>query len=139
MYLSLPSHQDSQSLVLQEPTLVRVFDRKVRNHRLRAASYTNAFPCLSMLDETANGDTNDTLSIIMQDFYSVHGENAVFIAKKFYKTTAVVKTMGSGSNNLQGATLLMRVPHVGVGGASAVDAPAHKCSDDTAMRLAQWS
>ena len=62
----------------------------------------------------------------MQDFYSVHGENAVFIAKKFYKTTAVVKTMGSGINNLQGAPPLMRVPHVGVRGPSAIYAHAHK-------------
>jgi hypothetical protein len=81
---------------------------------------------LPMLDETASGDTNNTLPIILQDFYSVHGENAVFIAKKFYKTTAVVKTMGSGSNNLQGAPPLMRVPHVGVGGTNAIYAPVHK-------------
>lgn len=45
---------------------------------------------------------NQVLSSL-QDFYSVHGENAVFIAKNFYKTTAVVKTMGSSSNSLQGA------------------------------------
>ena len=42
------------------------------------------------------------MSVPLQDYYSVHGENAVFIAKSFYKTTAVVKTMGSSSNNLQG-------------------------------------
>ena len=41
----------------------------------------------------------------LQDYYSVHGENAIFIAKSFYKTTAVVKTMGSSSNNLQGMPL----------------------------------
>jgi hypothetical protein len=61
--------------------------------------------CLLMLDERAIGDTNETLPVVLQDFYSVHGENAVFIAKKFYKTTAVVKTMGAGSNTLQGAPL----------------------------------
>ena len=48
--------------------------------------------------------------IHLQDFYSVHGENAVFIAKSFYKTTAVVKTMGSSSNNLQGEPFQMHVP-----------------------------
>ena len=50
--------------------------------------------------------------IHLQDFYSVHGENAVFIAKSFYKTTAVVKTMGSSSNNLQGEPFRMHVPAV---------------------------
>ena len=45
------------------------------------------------------------MSVPLQDYYSVHGENAVFIAKSFYKTTAVVKTMGSSSNNLQGMPL----------------------------------
>ena len=47
----------------------------------------------------------------LQDYYSVHGENAVFIAKSFYKTTAVVKTMGSSSNNLQGTPLTRMSPH----------------------------
>ena len=46
----------------------------------------------------------------LQDYYSVHGENAVFIAKSFYKTTAVVKTMGSSSNNLQGTPLTKGSP-----------------------------
>ena len=79
-----------------------------------------------MLDKTAIGDSNNLLAVTMQDFYSVHGENAVFIAHKFYKTTAVVKTMGSGSNNLQGAPPLMRVFHMGVGGTNAIYASAHK-------------
>ncbi|KAK9813003.1 hypothetical protein WJX72_007194 [[Myrmecia] bisecta] len=38
-------------------------------------------------------------------FYSVHGENALFIARQFYKTTAVVKYIGDPSNGLPGVTL----------------------------------
>lgn len=37
----------------------------------------------------------------IQDYYSVHGENAIYIAKTFYKTLAVVKYIG-GSNGLPG-------------------------------------
>eukprot|EP00803_Ostreobium_quekettii_P007490 evm.model.scf_227.6 EVM.evm.TU.scf_227.6 scf_227:67170-78839(-) len=37
--------------------------------------------------------------------YSVHGENAIFVARQFYKTTAVVKDLGSGQNSLPAVTL----------------------------------
>lgn len=41
-----------------------------------------------------------------QGFYSVHGDNALFIARTFYKTTAVVKYLGgSGDAGLAGVTL----------------------------------
>lgn len=38
-------------------------------------------------------------------FYTVHGENAVTIARQFYKTTAVVKQLGQGDNVLAGLSL----------------------------------
>ena len=38
----------------------------------------------------------------LQDFYSVHGDNALFIARTFYKTTAVVKYAGGQANGLPG-------------------------------------
>ena len=40
-------------------------------------------------------------TVVSQDYYSVHGENAIYIAKTFYKTLAVVKYIG-GSNGLPG-------------------------------------
>ena len=54
--------------------------------------------------------TSRATIVPLQDYYSVHGENAIFIAKSFYKTTAVVKTMGSSSNNLQGMPLTRKSP-----------------------------
>ena len=42
------------------------------------------------------------LTAMVQDFHSVHGESALFIARTFYKTTAVVKYAG-GANGLPGA------------------------------------
>lgn len=38
-------------------------------------------------------------------FYSVHGEDALFIARQFYKTTAVVKYLGKQDSGLPGVTL----------------------------------
>ncbi|KAL3140673.1 hypothetical protein ABBQ32_005238 [Trebouxia sp. C0010 RCD-2024] len=38
-------------------------------------------------------------------FYSVHGEDALFVARQFYKTTAVVKYLGKQDNGLAGVTL----------------------------------
>jgi len=40
-------------------------------------------------------------------FYSVHGENALFVARTFYRTTAVVKHLGGsgGSAGLPSVTL----------------------------------
>jgi len=38
-------------------------------------------------------------------FYTVHGENALFIARQFYKTTAVVKYHGAANNTLASVTL----------------------------------
>ena len=72
-----------------------IVERHTRNHRLAGSSA-----------RLKGGGKHVTQVLnILQDFYSVHGENAVFIAKSFYKTTAVVKTMGSSSNSLQGAVL----------------------------------
>jgi len=39
---------------------------------------------------------------LSQDHYSVHGENALFIATTFYKTLAVVKHIGGTENGLPG-------------------------------------
>lgn len=36
------------------------------------------------------------LVVIVQSFYSVHGEDALFIARQYYRTTAVVKHLGAG-------------------------------------------
>ena len=35
---------------------------------------------------------------LFQDYYTVHGEDAVFVAKELYKTTAAIKYLGSGKN-----------------------------------------
>lgn len=46
-----------------------------------------------------------------QDHYTVHGENALFIATRFYKTLAVVKHMGGTENGLPGRTPSCNGPH----------------------------
>ncbi len=38
----------------------------------------------------------------LQGFYSVHGEDALFVARQFYKTTAVVKYLGKQDSGLPG-------------------------------------
>ena len=45
--------------------------------------------------------------MMLQDFYTVHGDNAIFIAKTFYKTLAVVKYLGGKENGLPGTSLLV--------------------------------
>ena len=40
-----------------------------------------------------------------KDFYSVHGDDATFVARAFYKTTTVVKYLGHGESALPGVTL----------------------------------
>lgn len=40
-----------------------------------------------------------------QGFYSVHGEDALFVARQFYKTTAVVKYLGKQDSGLPGTSL----------------------------------
>ncbi len=39
-----------------------------------------------------------------QGFFSVHGESAVEIARKFYRTTAAVRTIGDAATGLQGTS-----------------------------------
>ncbi len=36
-------------------------------------------------------------------FYTVHGESALFIARQYYRTTAVIKYFGSVDTGLPGA------------------------------------
>ena len=43
-----------------------------------------------------------SLCCYLQGFYSVHGEDALFIARQFYKTTAVVKYLGKQDHGLPG-------------------------------------
>ncbi len=101
------------NFAMQEPNLVRFFDRKVRQH-------DNGKHCIAdhslVMQEFNQTVMSMAMSVPLQDYYSVHGENAVFIAKSFYKTTAVVKTMGSSSNNLQG------MPFTRMGPLTAADA-----------------
>ena len=40
-----------------------------------------------------------------KDFFSVHGDDATFVARTFYKTTTVVKYLGHGESALAGVTL----------------------------------
>ena len=39
-----------------------------------------------------------------KDFFSVHGDDATFVARTFYKTTTVVKYLGHGESALAGVT-----------------------------------
>ncbi|KAM6951409.1 DNA mismatch repair protein Msh2 [Aplochiton taeniatus] len=39
------------------------------------------------------------------DYYTVHGKDAVFAAKEVFKTNAVIKNLGSGSRKLEGVVL----------------------------------
>ena len=41
----------------------------------------------------------------LQGFYSVHGEDALFVARQFYKTTAVVKYLGKEDSGLPGISM----------------------------------
>jgi DNA mismatch repair protein MSH2 len=40
-----------------------------------------------------------------KEFYSVHGDDATFVARAFYKTTTVVRYLGHGESALPGVTL----------------------------------
>ena len=40
-----------------------------------------------------------------KDFFSVHGDDATFVARTFYKATTVVKYLGHGESALAGVTL----------------------------------
>ncbi|KAJ1498478.1 MutS-like protein, partial [Coelomomyces lativittatus] len=39
------------------------------------------------------------------DYYSAHGEDAIFIAREFYKTTSILKPLGVGATSLPSCTL----------------------------------
>ncbi|KAF8436443.1 muts domain V-domain-containing protein [Terfezia claveryi] len=39
------------------------------------------------------------------DFYTVHGQDALFVAQTVYKTTSVIRQLGSGKNSLASCTL----------------------------------
>ena len=43
--------------------------------------------------------------LLFQDYYTVHGEDAVFVAKELYKTTAAIKYLGSGKKRLTHSSL----------------------------------
>ncbi|KAK5092551.1 MSH2 protein [Lithohypha guttulata] len=43
------------------------------------------------------------------DFYSAHGEDAEFIARTIYKTTAVIRNLGRGENQLPSVTMTVTV------------------------------
>lgn len=47
---------------------------------------------------------------LAQDFYSCHGENALFMARTFYKSLAVVKYIGGSSKGLAGPPPLPCMP-----------------------------
>ncbi|XP_024030767.1 DNA mismatch repair protein MSH2 [Morus notabilis] len=40
-----------------------------------------------------------------RDYYTVHGENATFIAKTYYHTTTALRQLGSGSNSLSSVSV----------------------------------
>ena len=69
---------------------MRFFDRKVRPRK----AYSSR-----VIDLKAVHAVNFAC---VQGFYSVHGEDAVFIARQFYKTTAVVKYLGQQDSGLPG-------------------------------------
>lgn len=41
------------------------------------------------------------------DYYTVHGQDAIFVAKTVYKTTSVIRVLGSSRNALESCTLSM--------------------------------
>ncbi len=45
------------------------------------------------------------ITAVLQGFYSVHGEDALFVARQFYKTTAVVKYLGKQDSGLPGISM----------------------------------
>ena len=46
-------------------------------------------------------------------FYTVHGESALFIARQYYRTTAVIKYFGSVDTGLPGLVLRLTSTHLG--------------------------
>jgi hypothetical protein len=100
----------------QDPQLIRFFDRKVRGpcpaSRLPPRRHAPGRPAppeprapaapraarqpqrLTPPPPPANRP---------QGFYSVHGDNALFVARTFYRTTAVVKYLGAGGGGGGGA------------------------------------
>lgn len=70
---------------------MRFFDRKVTSLKLLLLLYPR--------------DACSHSAACLQGFYSVHGEDALFIARQFYKTTAVVKYLGKQDHGLPGKSM----------------------------------
>ena len=55
--------------------------------------------------------TTSACVLLAQDFYSCHGENALFVARTFYKSLAVVKYIGGSFKGLAGPLLSHPTSH----------------------------
>ncbi|KAF3121027.1 MutS-like protein, partial [Orbilia oligospora] len=54
-------------------------------------------------------DSNTIRVFERSDFYTVHGEDAQFVAQHVYKTNSVLKSLGGGKSTLQSCTLSVTV------------------------------
>ncbi|KAG6477118.1 hypothetical protein ZIOFF_066370 [Zingiber officinale] len=72
----------------KDPRAVRFFDRRVNPdlHRLFVCSLGSAVISLNL--------------VLHEDYYTVHGENATFVARSYYHTTTALRQLGSGSDGI---------------------------------------